>query len=153
QHHNAFDRSDCLHSRAVSPPQSQSQSRGAVDYPRWLVFGSRSTAYCPSPSGGAGWGGGGGFTGTFGGSLAGPTINSLLGRWGIDTVTTTAAGSAPDAPGSAGSDELGGRPHLDRRPLMSPSSVSSIACRWQHDQRAIGRMINVFIGREKTHIG
>jgi hypothetical protein len=47
QHHNAFDRSDCLHGRAVSPPESSSQSRGARGYPRWSVFGFRSIATQP----------------------------------------------------------------------------------------------------------
>jgi len=56
QHHNAFDRSDCLHGPAVSPPESQSKSRGAGGYPRWSVFGSRSIALsAPSPNDGAGF--------------------------------------------------------------------------------------------------
>jgi hypothetical protein len=37
-------------------------------------------------------GGGGGFTGTFGGGIAGHTVNALLGSWGVDPVTATAAG-------------------------------------------------------------
>jgi hypothetical protein len=37
-------------------------------------------------------GGGGGFTGTFGGGIAGHTVNSLLGAWGIDPITATGIG-------------------------------------------------------------
>lgn len=39
-------------------------------------------------------GGGGGFTGTFGGGIAGHTLNSLLGSWGVDPITATAVGAA-----------------------------------------------------------
>jgi hypothetical protein len=38
-------------------------------------------------------GGGGGFTGTFGGGIAGHTVNSLLGSWGVDPITATAVGA------------------------------------------------------------
>ena len=37
-------------------------------------------------------GGGGGFTGTFGGGIAGHTVNSLLGSWGVDPITATGVG-------------------------------------------------------------
>jgi hypothetical protein len=37
-------------------------------------------------------GGGGGFTGTFGGGIAGHTVNSLLGSWGIDPITAAGVG-------------------------------------------------------------
>lgn len=49
-HHNAFDRSDYLHGRAVSQPESESQSQSAGGFPRWSVFGSRSIVSAPSPA-------------------------------------------------------------------------------------------------------